>query len=206
MSHSLRHSPSRLTNRARATGSVLAALVAAFGAACGTSDDQAAPAPPGGANASMSNRGTPAELPPRAKRQLDSLRRYKGAEVFVLARRDERTFYRLDGTSEGMCFALGAGDSLGQVTCDQSGSLGDVLDLSIVDITPASTGVALVALDGVTSDRVSRIDVIDPVGRVIAAVPVTANVYHWKPASPVSARTAIAIGRDGTTIKDLWRR
>lgn len=203
MSRLPRHSPSLRPTVVRATGAVLAAFVAGFGSACGASEEQPRTSAEDGR--SVSNRGTPAQLPPRAKSQLDSLERYKGAKVFVLARRGERTFYRLDGTPEGRCFALGTGDSLGQVTCDQSGSLGDILDLSIVEITSSSTPVGLVSLDGITSDRVGRIHVIGSDGSLVAEVPVTANVYHWKPASPVSVRGATAIGRDGSAIKELWR-
>lgn len=78
--------------------------------------------------------------------------------------------------------------------------------MSVVEIGPASAAVRLLSLDGVASDRVSRIDLTGANGAIIMKVPVTANVYHWKPAAPVPVQTAMAVGRDGAPVAELWRR
>lgn len=131
--------------------------------------------------------------------------RYRGATFLQLARRDDRVFYRVEGTSEGRCFAIADDDSLGQITCDLAPRSADVVDMSILDVTESARA-QLVVLAGVAPDRVARIDVVGPGNVVINSVDVIANVYFWRPAEPVSGVAANVVSRDGAVIRSLWRR
>lgn len=193
---------SRRTVR-RVSFTAVALGVVLLSAACGGGDN--AESGHGAETRAFSNQGTPVELPLHAQEQLARPGRYRGATFLQLARRDDRVFYRVEGTSEGRCFAIADDDSLGQITCDLAPRSADVVDMSILDVTESARA-QLVVLAGVAPDRVARIDVVGPGNVVINSVDVIANVYFWRPAEPVSVVAANVVSRDGAVIRSLWRR
>jgi hypothetical protein len=155
----------------------------------------------GAAAIKMSNVGRAVELPPRAARQLAIGDRYAGGNVVLLAQRGDRSFYRIDGTAEGTCFALGIRDAMGIVKCYQLGAFRHaVLDMSIVDIS-ANGDATVVMLAGIAADEVSRIELVAPTGRVVARIPVVENVYYLQAPSQSAIAKLRGVGANGD-VKD----
>ena len=183
--------PRRVTVAAVVVVGVAAAVVATLAAQRAGSD-------PGGLSAA--NLGRPAELPPRAAAQLAATGRYSGADIFLLGRRAERTYYRLDGTSEGSCYAIGIHDALGLIKCSQSGKAESLFDLSVVERSSSDSGVRLVSVDGVAADGIAAIQVVDPEGRKVLEAPVTANIYRLASPPRVLVSEVRAVDANGATV------
>jgi hypothetical protein len=151
----------------------------------------------------LSNRGHVVPLHGGALTRVLGTRR-----ASLLAVRESRAYYRVDG-KDGPCLAAGpAGDpgELGTIQCPRGNfptAERPVVDLSVYESTSHVRGeMSLYRVSGVAADGVAAVAFLRPDGSVALRVPVSGNVFasNSVPAGPIAGVVALDSGG-----KQLWR-
>jgi hypothetical protein len=152
----------------------------------------------------FSTRGDRVSLDPKAARAADLM----GAqEVYLLAKRAGRAYYRLAG-HEGPCFGAGPAEDVGFVTSETcpSGRFPTaeqpVIDYSIYEATSHVRGaLSLYRAEGFAADGIVRVAFLRPNGAVALSIPVRANVFS---AAPPGGAISTLVAYDASD-REVWR-
>lgn len=130
----------------------------------------------------ISNRGQRAALSSRMRDQLRTAD--LGGTPSIMGRSRGRTFYRIDGTTKGTCFASSrsAASGFGLIRCPPDGfpaPQNPLLDFSIESVDPASDAVTMYSSQGLAADGVSEVAIIGTKGAAIATTRVIQNMYSF---------------------------
>jgi hypothetical protein len=201
-----RHHRDRRWRRAWRLG-LLAAAVAAIAAPAAAFADQI------GRVLGFSDGGTPVATDRIPTKQLSALEQigFPAGHVRLLATHAGVSFYAARAADGNYCFAIGFDQdgtpSIDALAC-QGGAIGSfpstadpVADFSAIDATPAGTYITTLA--GFATDRVSRVNVVDPAGNVLYSTPVQQNIYA---ASDIPQHPAAAIVALDNTNTVIYRR
>jgi hypothetical protein len=145
----------------------------------------------GGTGAPAAMLGDPVTPSAEMRKQLGPV--HGNAPVFRLGRVGARVFYRVESERDGTCYAVGSDARFGVILCPGQRGSGPVVDLSIVEVTPASDDVRVVRLQGVVSGRVASLRLVDSTGSSILDARVSDGAYYVEhvPAQPVAALIAL---------------
>lgn len=132
--------------------------------------------------AELLNRGRRAALSSRMRDQLRTAD--LGGTPSVMGRSGDRTFYRIDGTIQGTCFASSrsAASGFGLIRCPPDGfptPQNPLLDFSIESIDPVSNAVTMYSSQGLAADGVSEVAIVGTGGAPIATTRVIQNMYSF---------------------------
>lgn len=178
-----------------AFGALLAAVIA-----LALIKSSAGPAASGKASVGVGSQPIPVPINPELK-QTGTV------ALYLVGRQNGRAFYRATKNDGRQC--LGAGDAgqigeVGFLYCshgDLLTSTNSPIAVPDVEATAANPGDwKIIRVDGFALDGVTRVELTDPSGAVVAQAPVVDNVFAIQPPAPVSPGVVTGFDAAGTII------
>jgi len=204
-----------VTKRVRTFFFVAAGLMVAF-AACGV----AYTAAQGGSSAKplaitlweQSNSGTEVGLGPNAATLLDQFtgtRVGKLGPVYVLHNENGRALYRIASATSYVCYGAGPASSvvasadLGMVACPTDPTFPSaalpVLDFSL-RTTVYGSAPRFTRVEGIASDGVVAVGLLDSSGNTLRRIPVESNTYEYVPTPNEAVSALVAYDASGNSM------
>lgn len=161
---------------------------------------------PVGELAKMSNQGEQVNPGPGQRHELQNV----GASgAWLLAARNERSFYRLSRDDGSVCYAVNSStdaDRIGNTVCPLTPTsfptpTAPVLDLSVFESTSHVPGdFHVVAAQGFAADGVGAVALLDQKGRTVTRRRAAGNVYAIDVAPGRVATTVVAYDANGAEV------
>lgn len=152
----------------------------------------------------VSKQGKHLQLSKRAALRLARTNVPATKEVFLLATRGDRAFYRVGTPPTSNCYGVGNASSLGVfdgMRCSDASA--PFIDFSVIEMSrPNPNEVKLLRVEGIAADGVASIGVIDVTGKVVARTPVIGNVYSMSSPPKGALRGLAALDAAGDV---LWQ-
>lgn len=159
------------------------------------------------ARSAVSTQGTP--VTPSAK-DASIIAHMDGLEgsILLIHETSGRAFYRLPRTDGGNCFAMSRAsdaDHIGMLVCSPDfPSSRATVDFSVFGADKPASDLSVISAQGIASDGVSRVVVLNGNGREIASARVMNNTYVVPAAAGAgSGRTVVALDGQGRPLDRL---
>lgn len=125
------------------------------------------------------------------------------APVYLLGHVGARFFYRVQSERSGTCYAAGRVDRFGVILCPREAAPGPLVDLSVVEIAPASDAVTVIRLEGIALGAVRTVRLVAAGGSTILEAPVTRGVYYVENVPAESVAALVALDGAGHVVQRL---